>query len=171
MKYFVFSLIIMVGFFSKAQLNCEDVKSTSKSFTLTACRNGKGKLFNTDTAITNRFQYPFFEIRQLKNMPEKIQEDIKRYKFPLKQDDSLIVYDWDMMHQAKMGYFGPAIAKIRIDCSDSTVYLYKYLLNKETQNYVPTRFKMFKIGKENFILSDKDHPYLNINYYFKLTEN
>jgi hypothetical protein len=171
MRALVIILMCMIGSSAWAQLTCEDIKRTERTFTLTSCRNGKAKLFNTDTAITNRIKLAMFEPKQLKNMPDKIQEEVKRFKFSLKAEDTVIVYDWDIMHQAKIGYFGPAVGKIKIDCKDSTVTIYKYLLQKETTNYVPTKFKMFKIGKDNFIFMDKDHPYLNINYYFKQQNN
>lgn len=167
MQKVVILLIVLLAFSSHAQLSCESIQTTGVSYSLSACRNGKAKLFNTDTAITNRFKYAQFELNQLKNMPQDIQEQVKRYKIALKPDDTCLVYDWDIMHQAKLGYFGPAIGKVKFECKDSTLHIYKYLLQKETGNYVPTRFKIFKMGKDNFILNDKDHPYLNINYYFK----
>jgi hypothetical protein len=93
--------------------------------------------------------------------------EMKKYKINLNPTDTVIMYDWDILHQAKMGFFGTAVGKVRFDCKDSVVYIQKYLLKKETVNYVPTRFKLFRMGQDNFVFYDMDHPYLNINYYFK----
>lgn len=161
----LFSFILAIQ--SKAQVTCESVKTPGSSFSLTACKSGKAKLFHTDTAITNKFKYRQFDVRLVSQLSATEQEDIKKYKFPLNPSDSVIMYDWDILHQAKTGYFGPAVGRVKINCKDSTVVIYKYLLRKDTKDYVPTHFKILRMGADNFILIDTDHPYLNINYYFK----
>ena len=165
-KLFVLFSFIFV-FQSKAQVTCESIKTIGSSFSLTACKNGKAKLFHTDTAITNKYKYRQFDLRLVNQLTEAEQADIKKYKFPLNPTDTVIMYDWDILHQAKTGYFGPAVGKVKINCKDSTVVIYKYLMKKDTKDYVPTHFKIFRMGADNFILIDTDHPYLNINYYFK----
>ncbi len=157
-----FSIYLMV-----AQINCSDLRTTGVQYTLTASKNGKGKLFPTDPEITNQFKYASFKLTLVSELDKQIQDDIKKYKFPLVASDSVILYDWDILHQANMGYFGPAVGKVKFNCKDSTLYIYKYVLKPETKNYVPTRFKIIRMGKDNFIILDIDHPYLNLNYYFK----
>lgn len=167
MKKVLAILVCMFAYISKAQVSCETFNKSGSSFSLTACKNGKAKLFHTDTAITNKFKHRSFDLRTVNDLSEADKAEIKKYKLPLNPTDTVIMYDWDIMHQAKMGYFGPAVGKVKFNCKDSVMYIYKFLLKKETTNYVPTRYKVFKMGMDNFIMFDMDHPYLNINYYFK----
>jgi len=168
MKKVIVILFLKVFSVMQAQkLTCEDIKTVGESFTLTASKNGKEKLFISDPEITKQFTHAQFNLTTVSQLSKEYQDDIKKYKFPLQASDTVIVYDWDILHQAKMGYFGPAIGKIKFHCSDSTLYIYKYLIKPETKNYVPTRFKIIRLNKDNFILLDIDHPYLNLNYYFK----
>lgn len=167
MKQVFILFFFVVALQLNAQVTCEGIKAPGSSYSLTACKSGKAKLFHTDTAITNKFKYRQFDVRLLSELSAEEQADIKKYKFPLNPSDSVIMYDWDILHQAKTGYFGPAVGRVKINCADSTVVIYKYLLKKETKDYVPTHFKILRMGADNFMMIDTDHPYLNINYYFK----
>ncbi|MFO0434007.1 MAG: hypothetical protein ACK5ZT_02085 [Sphingobacteriaceae bacterium] len=167
MKQLLIILSIILGYGVNAQVTCESLKTVGTSFSLTACKNGKGKLFYTDTALTNKFKYKSFDLKLVSDLTEAEKAEMKKYKINLNPTDTVIMYDWDILHQAKMGYFGPAVGKVRFDCKDSIVYIQKYLFKKETTTYVPTRFKIFRMGQDNFVFYDMDHPYLNINYYFK----
>lgn len=163
----LFFLSLATMFSLHAQVTCESLRVPGTTYSLVACKNGTGKLFYTDTAITNRFKYKQFSIKLVSELSETEKADVKKYKLPLKPTDTVIVYDWDILHQAKMGYFGPAIGRVHIQAKDSTIKIYKYLLKPETKDYVPVRFKIIRMGMDNFIFYDMDHPYLNINYYFK----
>ena len=155
----------MQSFF--AQLTCESIKELGVVYKGTSHRNGRTRLFPTDTAISNRMQYYTFELRLAKNLSDEDKVEIAKYKIKLNPTDTVMIYDWDIMHQGKMAYHGKAIAKVEINCADSMITTQKYLLRKETTNYVPNRFKIFKINEKDFIISDRNHPYLNINMYFK----
>lgn len=165
-RLFILFILAITGCLS-AQITCGSLQTTGGTHSLVACKSGKAKLFYTDTAITNKFKYKSFNVKLVSELSETERADIKKFKFALKQTDTVIVYDWDIMHQAKIGYFGPAIGRLKFNCKDSTLTIYKYLLKKETTDYVPTHFKIFRMGADNFIIMDSDHPYLNINYYFK----
>lgn len=167
MKQLLIILSIILGYGVSAQVTCESLKTIGTPFSLTACKNGKGKLFYTDTTITNKFKYKSFDLKLASDLTEAEKAEMKKYKINLNPTDTVIMYDWDILHQAKMGYFGTAVGKVRFDCKDSVVYIQKYLFKKETVTYVPTRFKLFRMGQDNFVFYDMDHPYLNINYYFK----
>lgn len=160
---FIFCLVVQSSF---AQLSCESIKELGVVYKGTTHRNGRTRLFPTDTAIHNRMQYYTFELKLAKNLSEEDKSEIAKYKIKFNPDDTVMVYDWDIMHKGKMAYHGKAIAKVEITCSDSMMTTQKYLLNKETTNYVPNRFKIFKINEKDFIISDRNHPYLNINMYF-----
>lgn len=160
-------MALLVVFVSQAQVTCESLKTPGTTFSLVACKNGTGKLMYTDTSITNHFKYKQFIIKLASDLSESEKADVKKYKLPLKPTDTVIVYDWDILHQAKMGYYGPAIGRVHIQSKDSVIKIYKYLLKPDTKDYVPTRFKIIRMGMDNFIFYDMDHPYLNINYYFK----
>lgn len=167
MKRLLIILSIILGYGVNAQITCESLKTVGTSFSLTACKNGKGKLFYTDTALTNKFKYKSFDLKLVSDLSEAEKAEMKKFKINLNPTDTVIMYDWDILHQAKMGYFGTAVGKVHFDCKDSIVYIQKYLFKKETTSYVPTRFKLFRMGQDNFVFYDMDHPYLNINYYFK----
>ena len=148
-------------------MNCEKIKELGVIYKETGHKNGRGRLFNTDTAITNRMKYNNFELKLAKDLSAEDKAEIALYKIKLDPNDTVMIYDWDIMHQGKMGYHGKAVAKVQINCADSMITTHKYLLRKETMNYVPNRFKIFKINEKDFIISDRNHPYLNINVYFK----
>lgn len=167
MKNLLIFLNLFFIYITKGQVTCESLKTVGTSFSLTACKNGKGKLFYTDTAITNKFKYKSFDLKLANDLTDAEKAEMKKYKINLNPMDTVIMYDWDILHQSKMGYFGTAVGKVRFDCKDSIVYIQKYLFKKETTTYMPTRFKLFRMGKDNFVFYDMDHPYLNINYYFK----
>lgn len=150
-----------------AQLTCESIKQLGVVYKGTTHRNGRVRLFPTDTAICNRMQYYTFELKLAKNLSETDKAEVDKYKIKLDPNDTIMIYDWDIMHQGKMGYHGKAIAKVEINCADSMITVQKYLLKKETTNYVPNRFKIFKMNEKDFIISDRNHAYLNINMYFK----
>ena len=167
MKYFF--VILCCSFFNSfySQLNCESIKELGVVYKGTTHRNGRHRLFPTDTAISNRMQYYTFELKLAKDLPEADKAEIAKYKIKFNPNDTVMIYDWDIMHQGKMAYHGKAIAKVEINCADSMISTQKSLLKKETTNPVPNRFKIFKIHEKDFIIYDKNHPYLNINMYFK----
>lgn len=152
---------------SFAQLTCESLKKLGVVYKGTTHRNGRHRLFGTDTAITNRMQHYTFELKLAKDLSEEDKKEINKYKIKFNPTDTVMIYDWDVMHRGKIGYHGKAIAKISINCTDSMISTQKYLLKKETTNYVPNRFKIFKINEKDFMISDRNHPYMNINMYFK----
>jgi hypothetical protein len=164
-------LFLLIGFVIalhvKAQITCETLKEVGGTYSLVACKSGKAKLFNTDTAITNKFKFKSFNLKLASELSETEKADIKKHKLAVKPTDTVIVYDWDILQSAKMGYFGPAIGRVHIDSKDSVIHIYKYFIAATTKDYVPTRFKIIRMGNDNFIFYDMDHPYLNINYYFK----
>lgn len=167
MKY-IFGFICLFSLQSMfAQLTCESIKQLGVVYKGTAHRNGRGRLFPTDTAITNRMHYYTFELKLAKDLSAEDKAEIAKYKIQFNPNDTVMVYDWDIMHHAKMAYHGKAIAKVEINCSDSMMTTQKYLLSKETTGPVPNRFKIFKMNEKDFIMYDKNHPYLNINMYFK----
>jgi hypothetical protein len=161
---FIFFLLVQV---SSAQLTCESLKELGVVYKGTTHRNGRHRLFPTDTAISNRMQYYKFELQLAGNLSAEDKAEMDKYKIKFNPNDTVMIYDWDIMHQGKMAYHGKAIAKVKIDCADSMMTVQKYLLKKETTNYVPNRFKIFKMNEKDFIISDRNHPYLNINMYFK----
>ncbi len=150
-----------------SQLTCNVIKQLGVSYKGTDHRNGRTRLFNTDTAITNRMKYKNFELRLANSLTADEKKELDKFKIKFNPSDTIMFYDWDIMHQGKMGYHGKAVAKVEINCADSMLTLHKYLLKKETTNYVPNRFKIFKIHESDFIISDRNHAYLNINIYFK----
>lgn len=162
-------LFLLVGFTMhlKAQINCEVLRTTGATYSLMASKNGKARLYNTDTAITNKFKYRGFNLKLVSECTDDEKAELKKMKVQLKQTDTIMFYDWDIMQSAKLGYFGPAVGRIHFNCKDSTFVIYKYFLTSTTKDYVPTHFKILRMGPDNFIFYDSDHPYLNINYYFK----
>ena len=167
MKY-IFT-IIFFSFFNSfySQITCESINQLGTAYKQIDHRNGRGRLFNTDTAITNKMKWKTLELRAAGSLTEAEKKELKKYNISFNPTDTIIFYDWDVMHQGKMGYHGKAVAQIWINCSDSMITLHKYLLRKGTTNYVPNRFKIFKMHDNDFILSDRNHAYLNINIYFK----
>ncbi len=167
MKYLIvlFSFLIIIQ--SKAQITCDVLRTTGGTYSLVASKNGKGKLYNTDTALTNKFKYKSFNLKLVSECTDAEKAELKKTKIQLKQTDTIMFYDWDIMQSAKLGYFGPAVGRVHFNCKDSTFTIYKYFLSATTKDYVPTHFKIIRMGQDNFIFYDADHPYLNINYYFK----
>ena len=167
MKYSFSIILIFLFQFSFSQLTCESIKQLGVVYKGTSHRNGRTRLFPTDTAICNRMKFYTFELKLAKDLSKEDKAEMSKYKIKIDPNDTVIIYDWDIMHKGKMAYHGKAIAKVEITCSDSMMTTQKYLFNKGTTNYVPNRFKIFKINEKDFILSDRNHPYLNINMYFK----
>lgn len=163
--FVLFSFVMLLQ--AKAQITCDVLRTTGGTYSLVASKNGKGKLYNTDTAITNKFRYKSFNLKLVSECNDAEKAELKKVKIPLKQTDTVLFYDWDIMQSAKLGYFGPAVGRIHFNCKDSTFVIYKYFLSPTTKDYVPTHFKVLRMGMDNFIFYDADHPYLNINYYFK----
>jgi len=167
MKYIVGFIIFLFAQNLFAQVTCESLKQLGVLYKGTAHKNGRGRLFPTDTVITNRMHYYTFELKLVKDLSENDKAEMNKYKIKLNLTDTVIIYDWDIMHHGKMAHHGKAIGKVEINCADSMMTIQKYLLNKETTGPVPNRFKIFKMGEKDFIMYDKNHPYLNINMYFK----
>ncbi len=165
---FIFGIVFLSLFqFSFSQLTCENIKELNVHYKGTDHRNGRTRLFNTDTAITNKMKYLTFELKLASAVTEEEKAELAKYKINFNPTDTIMFYDWDIMHQGKMGYHGKAVARVRINSKDSIMHTYKYLLNPETKNYVPNRFKIFRMNEKDFIISDRNHSYLNINIYFK----
>ncbi|MBK6521851.1 MAG: hypothetical protein IPG08_05740 [Sphingobacteriaceae bacterium] len=100
---------------TNAQLNCEILRTTGATYSLMACKNGTGKLYNTDTALTNKFKYRGFNLKLVSELSPEEKAELKKTKIQLKQTDTVMFYDWDILQSAKMGYFGPAIGKVHIN--------------------------------------------------------
>lgn len=162
---FIISSIICNQIFS--QLTCEKIMATGVKYQATAFKHGRGKLLMTDTAITNRMQLKVFELKKVSELNEEEKAELAKYKIKFNESDTVMFYDWDILHNGKVGYFGKAVAKVRILCEDSMMYTQKYLLRKGEEKYVPNQFKIVRMNATDFILNDRIHPYMNINYYFK----
>jgi hypothetical protein len=154
-------------FFMDAQLTCNIISVPGTVYKRIDHKNGRGRLFHTDSAITTQMQYNTFELKLYSELNKEDKNEIEGYKIRFYPNDTVMIYDWDIMHQGKIGYHGKAVAKIKLNCADSTITTYKYLLKKETTNYVPNKFKIIRMHEKDFILNDRNHPYLNINVYFK----
>ncbi len=157
----------MICLDAKAQLNCSIISTTGTAYHATAFKHGKGKLLPTDTAITNHIQQRTFELKTVNALTESEKNELIKYKIKLNESDTVMFYDWDIIHNGKIGYFGKAVAKVRILCGDSMIYTQKYLLKEAETKYVPNQFKIIRMNQNDFILNDRIHPYMNINYYFK----
>jgi hypothetical protein len=151
----------------EAQLTCDVIAKPGTVYKRTDHKNGRGRLFRTDSALTSQMKYNTLELKLYADLSKEDKAEIEKYKIKLAPSDTVMIYDWDIMHQGKIGYHGKAVAKVRISCTDSMMTTYKYLLKPETKNYVPNRFKIFKMHESDFIISDRNHPYLNINVYFR----
>ena len=167
MKFIFYILFLFIYQFSFSQLTCENIKELSVTYKGTSHRNGRTRLFTTDSAITNQMKYFTFELKLAGALSAEEKKELATYKISFSPTDTVMFYDWDIMHQGKIGYHGKAVAKVRINSADSMMTTQKYLLKKETTNYVPNRFKIFKLNEKDFMISDRNHPYLNINVYFK----
>ena len=167
MKYIfglIFVLFVQTSF---AQLTCDQISQLGVVYKRTDHKNGRGRLFHTDSAITNLMQYNTFELKLYSDLSKEDRAEIEKYKIKLDPKDTVMIYDWDIMQQGKMAYHGKAVAKVRFNCADSTFTTQKYLLKKETTNYTPNKFKIYKMHEKDFVIGDRNHPYLNINMYFK----
>lgn len=163
-----FSCIFFLTFISVyAQITCDGLMATGVKYTATSFKHGKGKLMTTDSAITNRMQQKTFDLKKVSELNAEEKAELSKYKIKFNETDTVMFYDWDIIHEGKVGCFGKAVAKVRIICADSMIYTYKYLLNKETEKYVPNQFKIIRMNENNFIINDRFHPYMNINYYFR----
>lgn len=167
MKYIFGFIIYLTVQSSFAQLTCEIIKELGVVYKGTTHRNGRHRLFPTDTAISNRLKFYTFELKQAKDLSESDKAQIAKQKIKFEPTDTVMIYDWDIMHHGKMAYHGKAIAKVAITCADSMITTQKYLLNGAVENPVPNRFKIHTIHEKDFIIGDRNHPYLNINMYFK----
>lgn len=163
--FILFSFLVCASL--NAQLSCEGLMVTGIKYTATSFKHGKGKLMTTDTAITNKMQLKEFMLKKVSELNAEEKAEISKYKIKFNETDTVMFYDWDIIHEGKLGYFGKAVAKVRIICADSMMYTYKYLLNKNAEKYVPNQFKIIRLNENNFIINDRYHPYLNINYYFR----
>lgn len=168
MKKTILLFLLFACAVSHSQITCETLQIVGVNYSLTACKNGRAKLMYTDTSIVNHFKHKNFQLMLVSSLSNEHKAEMKKYKINLNPSDTVIVYDWDILQDAKMGYFGTAIGKVRYSCTDSIIQIKKYFLKPGgTGNYTPTRFKLFRMNADNFIMFDLDHPYLNINYYFK----
>lgn len=160
-------ILIICASACAAQINCSTIKLTGVKYTATAVKHGKGKLLPTDSAITKQMIQKTFELKKASELSQEEKSELAKYKIKFSENDTLMFYDWDIIHEGKVGYFGKAVARVKINCADSMMYTYKYLLNKDSEKYVPNQFKIIRMNQNDFILNDRIHPYLNINYYFK----
>lgn len=167
MRYFFIALNVLACFVFKAQITCESLMITGNKYDATSFKHGRGKLMGTDTAITNRMQNKIFELKKVSDLNDKETAELIKYKIKFNTTDTIMFFDWDIIHIGKVGYFGNAVAKVRIMCADSMIYMQKYLLNKESEKYVPNQFKIIRMTENEFIINDRIHPYMNVNYYFK----
>lgn len=167
MKYILSCIVFLVYIGVNAQITCDGLMTTGVKYTATSFKHGKGKLMTTDSAITNRMQQKTFDLKKVSELNAEEKAELSKYKIKFNETDTVMFYDWDIIHEGKVGYFGKAVAKVRIICADSMIYTYKYLLNKETEKYVPNQFKIIRMNENNFIINDRFHPYMNINYYFR----
>ena len=133
----VFSILFLyVWKISFSQLTCENIKELNVHYKGTDHRNGRNHLFNTDTAITNKMKYLTFELKLASTISPAEKAELAKYKIIFNPNDTILFYDWDIMHQGKMGYHGKAVAKVKINCKDSMLYTYKYLLKKECRPHL-----------------------------------
>ena len=167
MKNYFLLLLLAFAFIGKSQLNCNQISTPGVVFKATAFKHGKGKLLPTDSAITNQMQHKTFELKTVNALSATEKEELAKYKIKFNETDTVMFYDWDIIHNGKVGYFGRAVAKVRFHCADSMMYTQTYLLTKDEGKYVPNQFKVIRMNQSDFILNDRMHPYMNINYYFK----
>lgn len=167
MKSLFFVLFICLSCICYAQITCNTIQSIGTKYSATAFKHGKGKLLPTDSAITQPMQQKTFELKKVSELSAEEKAELAKYKIKLNESDTVMFYDWDIIHNGKVGYFGPAVASVRFSCADSMIYTRKFLLNKETDKHVPNQFKIIRMNQSDFILNDRMHPYMNVNYYFK----
>lgn len=167
MRNKIFVLLFLISALVKAQLNCTAISIPGTVYKASAFKHGKGKLLPTDTAITNRMQQKTFELKKVSDLNLAEKEELAKHKIKFNETDTIMFYDWDIIHNGKVGYFGKAVAKVRFNCTDSMLYTQKYLLSKDETRYVPNQFKIIRMNQSDFIINDRIHPYMNINYYFK----
>lgn len=167
MRFFFIGLcfVFVNGLFS--QITCDALRNTNVNYNCNSIKSGKARLYNADTAITNKIQIKTFELKKYSELSETEKTEVRSFKINLNESDTVLIYDWDMLQNGKMAYHGKAIGKVNINCRDSVMHIYKYILSKETEHYTPTRFKIIRMHEKDFIINDMNHPYLNVNYYFK----
>lgn len=167
MKYIFGLIIFLVAQTGFAQLTCEQIAQLGVVYKRTDHKNGRGRLFHTDSVITDLMQYNTFELKLYSDLSKEDKAEIEKYKIKFEPKDTVMIYDWDIMHHGKMAYHGKAVAKVRFNCADSTFTTQKYLLKNGTTNYTPNKCKIYKMNEKDFLIGDRNHPYLNINVYFK----
>ncbi len=168
MKYsWLIFLWIVTALPASSQVTCESLHTAGVLYNCFDIKYGKTKLFKADTAIVNRMKLKTFELKKVSELSETEKNELKQYKLEYAPEDTVIFYDWDVLHNGEIGYYGRAVGRVRINCADSIMTISKFLLRKGTTDDVSTRFKIFRMHENDFIFYDKDHPYMNINYFFK----
>lgn len=167
MQKIITAILLLVSLVGISQVNCETIRTPGTSYRAVNFKHGKGKLLPTDSAITSPMKQKIFELKLVSNLSAEERETLAKYKIKFNDTDTIMFYDWDILHNGKVGYFGPAVARVRFTCADSMFYTQKYLLKKDETKYVPNQFKIIRMNESDFIINDRIHPYMNINYYFK----
>ena len=167
MRKAVTVIMLLASLAGVCQINCEAIRAPGTSYQAVNFKHGKGKLLPTDSAITNQMKQKIFELKLVSNLSPAEKDELAKYKIKFNETDTIMFYDWDILHNGKVGYFGPAVARVRFTCTDSMFYTQKYLLKKDEAKYVPNQFKIIRMNESDFIINDRIHPYMNINYYFK----
>jgi hypothetical protein len=169
MKIFYSLVVIFLFQSASAQLTCDSLRAEKRHYDCFDIKNGKGRLYRADTAITNRMQHKTFDLIKVNELNSDQKELMKKYKVEgLNGEDHVIFYDWDILNNGAISYSGLIIGEVRINCKDSVMTINKYYLSrKPDQDYVPSHFKIHRLHEEDFIFYNKDQPYLNINYFFK----
>lgn len=154
-----------------AQLDCYKIAQLGIKYDAFDFKDGRGKLMRTDTSITNKMKNKTFQLKKMSELNEDEKQILLKYNLKFNPEDTLLFYDWDILHKGKFGYFGSAVALVNISAGDSMIYTKKYLLDGKSEQYTPNQFKIIRMNEKDFILNDRIHPYLNINYYFKESSN
>ena len=115
MKYFFITLNLFFFETLFCQITCETLRITEVAYSGTGIKSGRTKLFNADTAFTNKMRHKKMELKKVSELSAEENAELKNYKFNLNPTDTILFYDWDIMHQGKMGYFGKAVGKININ--------------------------------------------------------
>src|SRR5688572_15259316 len=152
MKYILIPGFAFFFYSLNAQLTCQVISQPGTKYKQTDHKNGRGRLFHTDSAITNRMQYKVFELKMAGDISAEEKAELAKYKIKFEPTDTIMFYDWDIMHHGKMGYHGKAVAKVRFNYTDSTMSTYKYLLSSDPGNYTNNKFKIFRMNEKDFII-------------------
>lgn len=166
-NYVIFLVLLLVCLELQAQITCAELRTPGKVYSINAFKHGRGKLLATDSAITVQMKQKQFELKKVSELSKKEKDELAKYKIKFNETDTVMFYDWDIIHNGKVGYFGPAVARVKFSCGDSMIYTQKFLLSKESDKHVPNQFKIIRMNQSDFIINDRIHPYMNINYYFK----